>query len=211
MPTIRTLMMLTFSVLGLGLTAVQTAGPPFCHGLECPVYTVVNRTGNVEIRTYEPAYWVSTNYSGADNDAYRTATETCFHRLFDYISGQNANHQSINMTAPVTVRIYPGAGPNCNTTFTVSFFVPFAYQGKAPAPSSNLVFLDLVPAATVATLSYGGFSEDWQTEVLPRFSDLIQFLDSHQVKYDATRLETAVYDGPYTIINRHNEVWLPLL
>ena len=48
------------------------------------------------------------------------------------------------MTAPVLNYIQPGAGPNCNSTFTVSFFVPWLYQTEEgpPKPTSDDVFVE---------------------------------------------------------------------
>lgn len=75
---------------------------------------------------------------------HTTTGDIAFHRLFDYISGANEASQKIDMTAPVLNYIQPGAGPNCNSTFTVSFFVPWAYQTEEgpPKPTSEDVFIE---------------------------------------------------------------------
>jgi hypothetical protein len=38
------------------------------------------------------------------------------------------------MTTPVVVEVLPGAGPFCDSFFTVSFMVPFKYQPNPPRP-----------------------------------------------------------------------------
>ena len=100
--------------------------PPFCNGIECPYY---NSTGNetiegqnVEFRYYPSQLWVSTTILGTDFD---DATQEGFERCFDYISGENANSTKVPMTAPVTVYVTAGAGPYCESNFTVSFYVPY--------------------------------------------------------------------------------------
>lgn len=49
-------------------------------------------------------------------------------KLFDYISGGNSAKTKIPMTAPVVTKIEPGQGPNCESTFTMSFYNPYSYQ-----------------------------------------------------------------------------------
>ncbi len=44
--------------------------------------------------------------------------------LFEYISGANKEGATINMTAPVLMKVLPGDGPFCQNNFTVSFYVP---------------------------------------------------------------------------------------
>merc|ERR1719209_2628613 len=39
-----------------------------------------------------------------------------FYRLFNYIDGANEADSKISMTAPVTMRIVPGEGPNCESS-----------------------------------------------------------------------------------------------
>lgn len=51
-----------------------------------------------------------------------------FMKLFDYISGGNSAKAKIPMTAPVLTKIEPGQGPNCESTFTMSFYNPYNYQ-----------------------------------------------------------------------------------
>jgi hypothetical protein len=57
-----------------------------------------------------------------------TAMKGSFMKLFDYISGGNSAKTKIPMTAPVVTKIEPGQGPNCESTFTMSFYNPYSYQ-----------------------------------------------------------------------------------
>ena len=56
----------------------------------------------------------------------------------------------IEMTAPVITKIDPGAGPNCESSFTISFFVPVE-NVDPPAPTNPEVFHSTLPAMTVYT------------------------------------------------------------
>lgn len=48
----------------------------------------------------------------------------------------------VEMTAPVTVRVDPGAGPACESHFTVSFFIPEEHRDAPPQPSDPDVFIE---------------------------------------------------------------------
>lgn len=65
-----------------------------------------------------------------------------FWKLFNYISGQNDKQVKIPMTAPVSVYIEPGSGPNCESTFTMAFYVPSDFQGETPQPSESDVSIE---------------------------------------------------------------------
>ena len=57
--------------------------------------------------------------------------------------------QVINMTAPVATKVLPGQGPNCNSYFTMSFYIPYGNQANPPQPTSSEVFLEEFPATTI--------------------------------------------------------------
>ncbi len=142
--------------------------PWFCHGIDCPNFN--NSTiGSIEVRAYGSNLWSSTDIYGVSLD---DAMDTGFQRLFDYISGDNEAKAAIPMTAPVLVKVLPGAGPNCNSTFTVNFFVPFEYQTDAgpPKPTSDLVYTSTIDAMNVAVSEFGGFAK--QTEIIAKAAGL---------------------------------------
>eukprot|EP00310_Coccolithus_braarudii_P008483 CAMPEP_0183365508 /NCGR_PEP_ID=MMETSP0164_2-20130417/85040_1 /TAXON_ID=221442 /ORGANISM="Coccolithus pelagicus ssp braarudi, Strain PLY182g" /LENGTH=209 /DNA_ID=CAMNT_0025541059 /DNA_START=26 /DNA_END=655 /DNA_ORIENTATION=+ len=180
--------------------------PSFCNKLDCPQFTVINSTHNYEIRSYKPSVWSSTNVSGID---YDSAVRSGFMKLFDYIQGHNQPNVKVEMAAPVLVDIFPGAGPACNSTFRVNFFMPFADQSNPPAPSDPTVIIRRVPAATFAVTSFGGYMQPFNSTVLPHATALDQALSSAGISHDHM-LHTAGYDSPFKIFGRHNEVWLAL-
>ena len=53
------------------------------------------------------------------------------------------------MTAPVLVKVNPGAGPNCESTFTVSFFVGKEHWQNTPEPTDADVFIDKLPSMDI--------------------------------------------------------------
>lgn len=197
------------AVLAAPVAAADWKAPWFCHDLNCPMYKVVSKTSKYEIRQYEPAGWVSTLVPGIDLDK---AEETGFGRLFDYISGSNKEKKKVPMTCPVTNFIQPGQGPNCENNFTISFYLPYTYQGTgtpAPIPSAADVEITHTPKLTVATIAYGGWSDD--AKVIEYAGELGNALVADKVKFDNSTYFTAGYDSPFRIFERHNEVWFKLM
>lgn len=108
-------------LVALAALALASSTPSFCHGLNCPAYSVVstNATANVEIRDYSNSTgtWVrapsmsimidsplqaSVNITGMD---YTTAISEGFMKLFKYIQGANVGNHSVEMAAPVLVEV----------------------------------------------------------------------------------------------------------
>jgi len=176
--------------------------PSFCNGLECPKFTTEKTTKEYELRMYQASVWVSTTIIGLD---YNKATEEGFHRLFDYISGANELHKKIDMTAPVITRVIPGAGPACESNFTVSFFVPFEYQSNPAKPTSPDVFISQLPEFEGYVRSFKGFAN--QDDYLKEAANLAHALTNDTLSYHSDFFYTAGYDSPFKPFNRHNEVW----
>jgi len=175
--------------------------PAFCRGLECPKFSVDYRTNEYEKRTYPMSMWVSTTIIGID---YKDATSQGFEKLFAYISGSNAEKKKIDMTAPVINRVIPGQGPTCADNFTVSFMVPFELQPNPPQPTDSSVSVTTLPAHQSYVRSYPGFSDE--KKFLEEAEALAKALNSSQT-YQRSYYYTAGYDSPFTVFNRHNEIW----
>ncbi|KAH3827998.1 heme-binding protein 2-like [Dreissena polymorpha] len=175
----------------------RTAGE---SGVERPPYTVVDSRDGYEERKYVAAKWVSTT---VESMTRQSAVSTAFQRLFNYISGENDLKTKVDMTAPVATRIVPGAGPNCESTFTVSFYIPPKHQKSAPAPTRNGVFIESFPQMTVYASGFGGFADDghW-VEHARELSEKLKQKNIHREFYF-----TAGYDSPFKMSNRLNEVW----
>ena len=95
-----------------------------------------------EERLYPSRKWVKTHQLEVTKDA---ATSVMFRRLFNYIAGQNGKQTKIPMTAPVSIFIEPGAGPNCESTFSMAFYLPAAFQEDTPQPTNPDVSIEVRP------------------------------------------------------------------
>jgi hypothetical protein len=206
-------MFLLLVVLVVLAVSMAQEAPWFCHGIDCPNFTN-SSVDSLEVRNYDSNLWTSTVVEGVDFDE---ATSTGFQRLFDYISGANDAGKAVDMTAPVLNHVLPGSGPNCNTTFKISFFVPFQFQppnSPPPKPTNPDVFTETIPAMKVAVRSFGGQSK---ADAIITEAALLE----EEVQKDGPELEKdpkegeswwyAGYDPPFRLTNRHNEVWETLI
>lgn len=188
--------------------------PWYYHGLDGPEFTNSTVDNGVEVRAYGSNLWASTNVEG---NQLNVALNVGFERLFAYISGANALNTSIPMTTPVLAYVQPGAGPNCNSTFTVSFFVPYEYQTTdgPPKPTSEDVFIESIGPLNVAVSEFDGYAV--QTEIIAKTVELEKEVESSSdIQLDTSEdvVDTwwfAGYDPPFRLNNRHNEVWAPVV
>lgn len=176
--------------------------------LEIAPYTVLKEHQGWEEREFPATKWISTevfSISVHDSEESRAA----FYRLFDYIDGQNSEGMKIPMTAPVSRRIIAGEGPNCESNFTMSFFIPSNLQENAPLPLDSTVYIEERAAFKVAAKRFGGFPTS-DIEFAIQAAELYELAFNEGLELTDVPLWTAVYDGPNVIINRRNEVWLEM-
>lgn len=190
----------------LGGDGIGAHPPSFCKSNECPKFTVVDKQDTYELRKYEEAYWTSTNILGVD---MKKAGNQAFHRLYDYITGDNVDGVTIDMTVPVINRVIPGEGPLCDNNFTYSFYVPSKYQDSGPpAPTNPDVYTNILPEFSAYVRQFGGRFEtaaQWISEADALLADLEKAGLRDTV--DQTFFYTASYNSPFELFNRHNEIW----
>jgi len=205
--------------------AVGTAHtrPEFCNGLDCPDYEVRERLGNdIQLRRYDPSTWAVTH---VDMKLYETATTTGFQRLFKYIEGDNELEEKIPMTAPVVTTIRLDDDDNFKDDFTVSFFLPFKYQrdcrheeapdagrcrkrmDDVPIPRDDRVHVVDFRGFDTYVLSFDGYAFGFRVRRLAL--DLFNALDRKEARdYVRSIVFVAVYDAPFKVLDRHNELWV---
>lgn len=110
-----------------------------------PKYTVIEKSGDFEIREYPSLQLVSTGMSPDGR-----GMDGAFGRLFRFISGSNEEGREISMTTPVIVEGLRGE------TGTMSFILPDALAAEAPTPDEESVTLRPHPAGRFAVLRFSG-------------------------------------------------------
>uniref|UniRef100_A0A8C0GWB6 Heme binding protein 2 n=1 Tax=Chelonoidis abingdonii TaxID=106734 RepID=A0A8C0GWB6_CHEAB len=107
----------------------------------------------------------------------------------------------IEMTAPVTCHVERGAGPFCESTITVSFYIPSDIKLIHLSHQSD-IFIENRPEMIVL-LSFEGYSSATKNQ-----EELAERLKRDGKVFDEKVYYTAGYDSPFKLLNRHNEVWL---
>ncbi|XP_077342314.1 heme-binding protein 2-like [Lithobates pipiens] len=173
--------------------------PKFCRELDCPVYRLVKQYDKFEHRAYEATRWVRTPL---ESDFFGLGMVTSFRRLYKYITGSNAEEMKINMTVPVVIYVPLNQPPAGNST--MSFFVPHEVQDP-PKPTDPKVYLSNSPAKSFYVRSFGNYALDstyaMEAKVLAEELQALglEFIDSFYLR--------SGYNDPFTLFDRHNEVW----
>merc|ERR1711915_830503 len=161
-------------------------------------YEVTKEFEEWEVRRYPATKWISTDARDVmPHDGPESSL--AFYRLFHYIDGSNNLNTKIPMTAPVTMKIIPGEGPNGESNFTMSFYIPSDMQEDPPLPTEDRVYIEEREEFMVVSRKFGGFPND------------LDFSGEAAMLYSLASEEGfIVNDGPYVIFNRRNEVFLEI-
>ena len=153
-------------------------------------YEVLKTIKTVEIRKYKES--VNASYY-SENEEERN---NYFRSLASYIFGENNKNESISMTSPVTMRLYGRK--------EMIFRMPAKYTLES-LPKSNNPNIDffIIPACTKAAIGYSGYSNNMIER--RKINDLKEvLLDNNIIHND--NFEVLVYNSPYKILNRRNEI-----
>lgn len=173
-------------------------------GTEEPAFSVLDRTGLVEVREYGTRVAAET----AVDQAEVAARSEGFSRLAGYIFGRNAGSAKIAMTAPVAQQ--PGqtlamTAPVAQDGSVIRFFLPAGVTvASAPRPLDDRVRIVDVPAEVVAVLRFSGSTGP--DAVAARKAELMGALPA--TAWVAAGMPFAwFYDPPWTLPPlRRNEV-----
>tara|TARA_B110000438_G_scaffold77851_1_gene78023 strand:- start:2815 stop:3480 length:666 start_codon:yes stop_codon:yes gene_type:complete len=150
-----------------------------------------------QIRKYPELTVASTELS---SNSYSNNSSVGFRKIASYIFGGNSSNEQIAMTSPVQMNL--GSSP------TMSFFMPANRDPKdLPIPNRNDVSLRIQPSQIVAVIAFSGWASD---RVLKKqFSLLKEKLKKESIEFDDS-YSFLGYNPPYKLINRKNEVIIPL-
>lgn len=222
-PRNRRLAGLALAVYLIGIPAMATEEPP---------YDVVEKLGEVEIRSYAAVVLAETEVEGT----FGEVSSAAFRRLAGYIFGGNrvrgaagektkiamtapvgmrpAGNAKIAMTAPVGMRPAADAGtapvPGGSERWVMSFAMPSAWTlATLPEPTDPRVTLREAPPRQIAVLRFSGVWSDARFAEQERRLRAELATSGWQV---AGPVESLRYDPPWTLwFLRRNEVALPVV
>jgi hypothetical protein len=195
-----------FLLLGTG-TAMAT---------EEPAYAVLERSGNFELRRYDPMIVAETLVSGSMDDASGSG----FRLIADYIFGNNTvpngSSGKISMTAPVTMSAQseeismtaPVSMERSAGKWRVHFVMPSEYTlDNLPRPNNPAVTLREVPANNYAVIRFSGLAGE--NKVAAKAAELKAWLEGRGIE-PLGNPQLARYNPPWTLpFLRRNEVMIP--
>lgn len=159
-------------------------------------YEVLKSDGVFEIRYYPPAVLASVNMRGGYDDTRNQG----FGTLAGYIFGGNEANMKISMTAPVRMS---------ETDNTMSFVMPSQYSLDAlPAPDNRNVRLHTSEPSVVAVVRFSGWANE--RKIAEMKGRLSTWLEQSGYRHNQ-KFEYLGYNPPYQMVNRRNEVVVPLL
>tara|TARA_B100001250_G_scaffold74574_2_gene60950 strand:+ start:4866 stop:5432 length:567 start_codon:yes stop_codon:yes gene_type:complete len=153
-------------------------------------YEVLKKIKTVEIRKYKES--VNASYYSEIEDE----RNNYFRSLASYIFGENNKNESISMTSPVTMRLYGKK--------EMIFRMPAKYtlESLPIANNPNIDFF-VIPACTKAAIGYSGYSN--KRKERKKINELKEILLENNITHN-DNFEALVYNSPYKILNRRNEI-----
>jgi len=153
-------------------------------------YVVLKIINNIEIRNYKESINAS-YYNDFDEEK-----NNYFRNLAAYIFGGNSENKDISMTSPVTMRLYGNK--------EMIFRMPEEYSLESLPKSDNPnIRIVVIPASTKAAISYGGYSNNYTER--KKIHELKRNLKENNLIHN-DQFEVLVYNSPFKIINRRNEI-----
>ena len=189
--------LITLGIVSLIALAVLSRS---VFGLEKPEFTLVSKSGSLEVRTYEPVMVAATSLQGD----YRESSRSGFRTIANYIFGGNQEEQKVAMTAPVLME-----NPNA-PQYTMAFVMPKeSVEQGLPTPSTDRLKLQAQNWGTVAVWSFGGWAtEERLAKEWPKMQSALQKQGlASKTTYDwVAQYSPPSLPPPF----RHNEIWMML-
>jgi hypothetical protein len=180
--------------------------------VETPDYEVLRKSGDIEIRVYDPMIVAEAAVEGERDEAINRG----FRIIADYIFGNNLSSDEVAMTAPVTQQsresismTAPVTQQSEGTFWNVRFVMPSKYTMETlPKPVNPEVVLIEVPAKRFAAIRFSGFAN---RDTLDRHTAQLREYIAEQGLASVNTPQYAFYNAPWTLpFMRRNEVMIEI-
>jgi len=194
-------------ILALVLFGAALSGP-IVSNVEQPKYTLIERSGSIEVRDYAPMIVAETEVTGKRREAISKG----FRVIADYIFGNNAASRKVAMTAPVIQQsgeriamTAPLTQQGDGNSWLVRFVMPSKYTiDTLPKPNNPAVDLKQIPTTRYAAIRFSGMGS--QSSLRRHTDQLNDFLSANKLMPLSTPTY-AFYNPPWTLpFLRRNEV-----
>ncbi|CAH2253138.1 Hypothetical predicted protein [Pelobates cultripes] len=195
--------MYTSSLVALCLLCLH-ASVVFCdvspapESIQCPKFQVVETNDDFELRAYDATRWALTS---TDPSMDPDAITDSFMILARYTRGFNNKGMIFEMAAPWTEFIPFNSDSPINAS--VAFFLP--PELDIPDPTDPNVFFLTFPATKLYVKSFDGFAEP--IDFFEKAKSLYETLVAQKKEFEASFYACNIYDSPYEVVDRHNEVY----
>lgn len=180
---------------------------------ENPLYEVIKKDDDKEIRQYKPYIVAKTKVQGE----YRDAQYKAFRKLAGYIFGDNEGKQEIAMTTPVIQQPQEGetiamtspvTQTETDTGWVMTFMMPSQYRmDELPKPKDQSIIFEQVPARMMAAIRYSWFGSKDQND--KKAEELRDWLKNQGDYTPKSKPMYAGYNPPWTLpFFRRNEMLL---
>jgi len=196
----------------VGIVALLLIGAvlwgPIVSNVEHPKYTLVERSGAIEIRDYAPMIVAETEVTGERREAISKG----FRRIADFIFGNNSASKKVPMTAPVTQQssekiamTAPVTQQGDGNTWCVRFIMPSKYTMETlPKPNNPAVVLKEIPGKRFAAIRFSGMGG--KDSLAHHTKELEEFIGAKKLT-PLSPPTYAFYNPPWTLpFLRRNEV-----
>jgi len=152
-------------------------------------YEVIKKIKNIEIREYKNLIYASYTPSNSERN-------NSFRNVASYIFGGNDQNKKIAMTSPVVIKLH-----NKNE---MAFIMPEEYNLKnLPKPNNKEIKIYTEPSNIKASIRYSGWSNEKKES--KKIKELKKILKENNISHKDD-FEVLVYNSPWTVINRRNEI-----
>ncbi|XP_036429349.1 heme-binding protein soul2 [Colossoma macropomum] len=173
--------------------------PLFCHGYECPEFTVVNTYESFEERVYTSSRWITTDIASISNSDVAAG----LWKLYEYTQGENTEKRVLPTTRPGLVSVNE-AGENGQRQVSVSFYV--APDTVLPQPNDGTIKEITRPGGTIYVRVFSGVASE--SDAIENKNKLKEDLQTAGKLFDENMFDGAGYESMLILIDRHNEVWI---